>query len=110
MQIGLVSEDGNVSKNIFRTKEINNFSDYIQELYNSIESTTMNSNSICIGIGAPNASKNGTMKPHNLKWEGKLNLVEELKNKVNTVFYLMTQTVPLLVNDVWKRKRLCDFI
>ena len=40
-KIGLVSEDGKcIKKTSFRTKEINNFSDYIQELYNSIESIT----------------------------------------------------------------------
>ena len=50
-KIGLVSEDGKcIKKTSFRTKEINNFSDYIQELYSSIESITDNPNSIC-GIG-----------------------------------------------------------
>ena len=60
-KIGLVSENGNcIKKTSFRTKEINNFSDYIHELHNSIESITDDLNSICgIGIGAPNASKNG---------------------------------------------------
>ena len=90
-KIGLVSEDGKcIKKTSFRTKEINNFSDYIQELCNCIESITDDTNSICgIGIGAPNASKNGTIEtPANLKWKGKLNLVEELKNKVNTKIFL----------------------
>ena len=90
-KIGLVSEEGKcIKKTSFRTKEIKNFSDYIQELYNSIESICDDLNSICgIGIGAPNASKNGTIEtPANLKWEGKLNLVEELKNKINTEIHL----------------------
>jgi len=90
-KIGLVSEEGKcIKKTSFRTKEIKSFSDYIQELYNSIGSITDDLNSICgIGIGAPNASKNGTIEtPANLKWEGKLNLVEELKNKVNTKIFL----------------------
>ena len=90
-KIGLVSEDGKcIKKTSFRTKEIKNFSDYIQELYNYIGSITDNPKSICgIGIGAPNASKNGTIEtPANLKWKGKLNLIEELKNKVNTEIFL----------------------
>ena len=90
-KIGLVSEDGKcINKTSFRTKEINNFSDYIQELHNSIKSICDGLNSICgIGIGAPNASKNGTIEtPANLKWEGKLNLVKELKNKINTEIHL----------------------
>ena len=80
-KIGLVSKDGNcIKKTSFRTKEFKSFSNYVDKLYSSIEQISGNKEIAGIGIGAPNASKNGTIEtPANLKWKGQLNLINKLK-------------------------------
>ena len=82
-KIGLVSEQGKcLEKTSFRTKEFESFSNYIIQLDKSINDLTKNKTIVGIGMGAPNASKNGTIEtPANLKWTGKLNLVDKLKQK-----------------------------
>ena len=83
-KIGLVSEDSTCLKKIsFRTKEFNDFTSYINKIHSSINEIIDDKIKILgIGIGAPNASKNGTIEtPANLNWKGNLNLIESLKKK-----------------------------
>ena len=90
-KIGVVSEDGICShKTSFRTKEYTKFKDYIEFLTDKIsEIESKYKNITGIGIGAPNASKKGTIKtPANLKWNGELNIIEDIKKKINLPIFL----------------------
>ena len=90
-KIGVVSEDGMCShKTSFRTKEYSKFKDYIDNLTNRITEIQYKFKNIeGIGIGAPNASKNGTIKtPANLRWEGELNIIDDIKKKINLPLFL----------------------
>mgnify|MGYP001243421472 FL=1 len=90
-KIGVVSEDGICShKTSFRTKEYTKFKDYIDFLTDKIsEIESKYKNITGIGIGAPNASKKGTIKtPANLKWNGELNIIEDIKKKINLPIFL----------------------
>ena len=90
-KIGVVSEDGICShKTSFRTKEYTKFKDYIDFLTDKIsEIESKYKNITGIGIGAPNASKKGTIKtPANLKWKGELNIIEDIKKKINLPIFL----------------------
>ena len=82
-KIGIVSKGaGILKKTSFRTKDYKNFSSYINKIHSSINKITSDNIEILgVGIGAPNASKNGTIEtPANLNWSGNLNLVETLIN------------------------------
>jgi len=90
-KIGLVSEDSTCLKKIsFRTKEFNDFTSYINKIHSSINEIIDDKIKILgIGIGAPNASKNGTIEtPANLNWKGNLNLIESLKKKIDIPIFL----------------------
>ncbi|MFL2990535.1 MAG: ROK family protein [Cytophagales bacterium] len=90
-KIGVVSEDGICShKTSFRTKEYTKFKDYIDFLTDKIsEIESKYKNITGIGIGAPNASKKGTIKtPANLKWNGELNIIKDIKKKINLPIFL----------------------
>tara|TARA_Y100000768_G_C23875431_1_gene632544 strand:+ start:23 stop:961 length:939 start_codon:yes stop_codon:yes gene_type:complete len=90
-KIGVVSEDGTCShKTSFRTKNYTKFKDYIDNLNNRINAIQSKfKNIVGIGIGAPNASKNGTIKtPANLRWKGELNIIDDIKKKINIPLFL----------------------
>ena len=90
-KIGVVAEDGICShKTSFRTKEYTKFKDYIDFLTDKIsEIESKYKNITGIGIGAPNASKKGTIKtPANLKWNGELNIIKDIKKKINLPIFL----------------------
>ena len=90
-KIGVVSEDGICShKTSFRTKEYIKFKDYIDFLTDKISEIESKYKNIAgIGIGAPNASKKGTIKtPANLKWNGELNIIKDIKKKINLPIFL----------------------
>lgn len=114
-KIGLVSQDGKcIKKTSFRTKGFNNFSDYINELNKSINTISSDDLNISgIGIGAPNASKNGTIEtPANLKWKGKLNLIEKLKEENKLPIFLSNDANCAAVGEMMygNAKLLNDFI
>ena len=114
-KIGLVSQDGKcIKKTSFRTKGFNNFSDYINELNKSINTISSDDLDVSgIGIGAPNASKNGTIEtPANLKWKGKLNLIEKLKEENKLPIFLSNDANCAAVGEMMygNAKLLNDFI
>ena len=114
-KIGLVSQDGKcIKKTSFRTKGFNNFSDYVNELNKSINTISSDDLNISgIGIGAPNASKNGTIEtPANLKWKGKLNLIEMLKKENKLPIFLSNDANCAAVGEMMygNAKLLNDFI
>ena len=114
-KIGLVSQDGkSIKKTSFRTKGFNNFSDYINELNKSINTISSDDLDVSgIGIGAPNASKNGTIEtPANLKWKGKLNLIEKLKEENKLPIFLSNDANCAAVGEMMygNAKLLNDFI
>ncbi len=113
-KIGLVSEDGNcIKKTSFRTKDYSDFPEYVNELYKSILSITELEKISGIGIGAPNASKNGTLEtPANLKWRGKLDLVDNLKKNIDKKIFLSNDANCAAVGEMMygNAKGLNDFI
>ncbi len=113
-KIGLVSEEGVcIKKTSFRTKEETTFSSYINKLVGSINTITNDEKILGIGIGAPNASKSGTIEtPANLKWRGKLNLVKDLRKKLNYNIYLSNDANCAAVGEMQygNAKNLNDFI
>ena len=114
-KIGIVSEDANCLKKIsFRTKEYIDFSSYIDKIHSSINKITSDNIEILgVGIGAPNASKNGTIEtPANLNWSGNLNLVENLKKKINLPVFLSNDANCAAIGEMMygKAKNLKDFI
>ena len=86
-KIGLIDKKGKcISKISFRTKENNEFDDFIKNIKNSIIKLNKKKLDISsIGIGAPNAnSLEGTIEtPANLKWKGKLEIIKKLNNFFN---------------------------
>ena len=86
-KIGLIDKNGKcISKISFRTKENNDFDDFIKNINDSIiKLNNKNLDISSIGIGAPNAnSLEGTIEtPANLKWKGKLEIIKKLKNFFN---------------------------
>ena len=86
-KIGLIDKKGKcISKISFRTKENNEFDDFIKNIKNSIKKLNKKKLDISsIGIGAPNAnSLEGTIEtPANLKWKGKLEIIKKLNNFFN---------------------------
>ena len=113
-KIGLVSEEGTcIKKTSFRTKEETSFSSYINKLVGSINTIIGEENILGIGIGAPNASKSGTIEtPANLKWRGKLNLVKDLREKINYKIHLSNDANCAAVGEMQygNAKNLNDFI
>ena len=113
-KIGLVSEEGVcIKKTSFRTKEETTFNSYINKLVGSINTITNDEKILGIGIGAPNASKSGTIEtPANLKWRGKLNLVKDLRKKLNYNIYLSNDANCAAVGEMQygNAKNLNDFI
>lgn len=113
-KIGLVSEEGVcIKKTSFRTKEETTFSSYINKLVGSINTITNDEKILGIGIGAPNASKSGTIEtPANLKWRGKLNLVKDLRKKLNYNIHLSNDANCAAVGEMQygNAKNLNDFI
>ena len=91
-KIGIVSKEADIlKKTSFRTKDYKDFSSYINKIHSCISKITSDNIEILgVGIGAPNASKNGTIEtPANLNWSGNLNLVETLKKKnKSTCFFI----------------------
>ena len=86
-KIGLIDKKGKcISKISFRTKENNEFDDFIENIKNSIKKLNKKKLDISsIGIGAPNAnSLEGTIEtPANLKWKGNLEIIKKLNNFFN---------------------------
>jgi glucokinase len=114
-KIGIVSKDANLLKEkSFRTKEYKDFSSYIDKIHSSINKITSDNIEILgIGIGAPNASKNGTIEtPANLSWSGELNLVENLKKKINLPIFLSNDANCAAIGEMiyGNAKNLKDFI
>ena len=113
-KIGLVSKDGNcVKKTSFRTKEYKSFSNYVDKLYSCIKQISGNKEIAGIGIGAPNASKNGTIEtPANLKWKGQLNLINKLKQKIKNNIFLTNDANCAAVGEMMygNARSLNDFI
>ena len=114
-KIGIVSSEGKcLKKTSFRTKEFNSFDDYIVMLTNTIdELISEHQNIVGIGIGAPNASKNGTIEtPANLKWSGKLNIIKKIKEKINLPIYLSNDANCAAMGEMiyGNAKGLSDFI
>jgi len=114
-KIGIVSKDANCLKETsFRTKEYKDFSSYIDKLHSSINKITNDNIEILgVGIGAPNASKNGTIEtPSNLNWSGNLNLVENLKKKINLPIFLSNDANCAAIGEMiyGNAKDLKDFI
>ena len=113
-KIGLVSKEGVcIKKTSFRTKEETTFNSYINKLVGSINTITNDEKILGIGIGAPNASKSGTIEtPANLKWRGKLNLVKDLRKKLNYNIYLSNDANCGAVGEMQygNAKNLNDFI
>mgnify|MGYP001192568052 FL=1 len=114
-KIGIVSKDANLLKEkSFRTKEYKDFSSYIDKIHSSINKITNDNIEILgIGIGAPNASKNGTIEtPANLSWSGELNLVENLKKKINLPIFLSNDANCAAIGEMiyGNAKNLKDFI
>ena len=102
-----------IKKTSFRTKEETTFSSYINKLVGSINTITNDEKILGIGIGAPNASKSGTIEtPANLKWRGKLNLVKDLRKKLNYNIYLSNDANCAAVGEMQygNAKNLNDFI
>jgi glucokinase len=90
-KIGIVSKGADIlKKTSFRTKDYKDFSSYTDKIHSSIININNNIEILGIGIGAPNASKNGTIEtPANLNWSGNLNLVQNLKKKIkSTCFFI----------------------
>ena len=114
-KIGIVSKDANLLKEkSFRTKEYKDFSSYIDKMHSTINKITSDNIEILgIGIGAPNASKNGTIEtPANLSWSGELNLVENLKKKINLPIFLSNDANCAAIGEMiyGNAKNLKDFI
>ena len=114
-KIGIVSKGAEIlKKTSFRTKDYKNFSSYINKIHSSINKITSDNIEILgVGIGAPNASKNGTIEtPANLNWSGNLNLVETLKKKINLPVFLSNDANCAAIGEMMygKAKNLKDFI
>jgi len=114
-KIGIVSKGAEIlKKTSFRTKDYKNFSSYINKIHSSINKITSDNIEILgVGIGAPNASKNGTIEtPANLNWYGNLNLVETLKKKINLPVFLSNDANCAAIGEMMygKAKNLKDFI
>ena len=114
-KIGIVSKEADIlKKTSFRTKDYKNFSSYINKIHSSINKITSDNIKILgVGIGAPNASKNGTIEtPANLNWTGNLNLVENLKKKINLPVFLSNDANCAAIGEMMygKAKNLKDFI
>ena len=80
-KIGVISKVGDcLKKTHFRTKEHKSFSSYIAQLNDTLKDLIKKyKNIVGIGIGAPNASKSGTIEtPSNLKWNGEINIIEKI--------------------------------
>ena len=113
-KIGIVSKEADIlKKTSFRTKDYKDFSSYINQIHSSIININNNIEILGIGIGAPNASKNGTIEtPANLNWSGNLNLVQNLKKKLNLPVFLSNDANCAAIGEMMygKAKNLKDFI
>ncbi len=114
-KIGIVSKGADIlKKTSFRTKDYKDFPSYIDKIHSSINKITSDNIKILgVGIGAPNASKNGTIEtPANLNWTGNLNLVENLKKKINLPVFLSNDANCAAIGEMMygKAKNLKDFI
>ena len=114
-KIGIVSKGAEIlKKTSFRTKDYKDFSSYIDKIHSSINKITSDNIEILgVGIGAPNASKNGAIEtPANLNWTGNLNLVENLKKKINLPVFLSNDANCAAIGEMMygKAKNLKDFI
>ncbi len=113
-KIGIVSKGKDVlKKTSFRTKDYKDFSSYTDKIHSSIININNNIEILGIGIGAPNASKNGTIEtPANLNWSGNLNLVQNLKKKINLPVFLSNDANCAAIGEMMygKAKNLKDFI
>jgi len=113
-KIGIVSKGTDVlKKTSFRTKDYKDFSSYTDKIHSSIININNNIEILGIGIGAPNASKNGTIEtPANLNWSGNLNLVQNLKKKLNLPVFLSNDANCAAIGEMMygNAKNLKDFI
>ena len=113
-KIGIVSKGADIlKKTSFRTKDYKDFSSYTDKIHSSIININNNIEILGIGIGAPNASKNGTIEtPANLNWSGNLNLVQNLKKKLNLPVFLSNDANCAAIGEMMygKAKNLKDFI
>ena len=114
-KIGIVSKEADIlKKTSFRTKDYKDFSSYINKIHSCISKITSDNIEILgVGIGAPNASKNGTIEtPANLNWSGNLNLVETLKKKINLPVFLSNDANCAAIGEMMygNAKNLKDFI
>ncbi len=114
-KIGVISKDGNcLKKTHFRTKEHKSFSSYIAQLNDTLKDLIKKyKNIVGIGIGAPNASKSGTIEtPSNLKWDGEINIIEKIKKKNNLPIYLSNDANCAAMGEMMygNAKNLTDFI
>ena len=114
-KIGVISKDGNcLKKTHFRTKEHKSFSSYIAQLNDTLKDLIKKyKNIVGIGIGAPNASKSGTIEtPSNLKWNGEINIIEKINEKNNLPIYLSNDANCAAMGEMMygNAKNLTDFI
>ena len=114
-KIGVISKDGNcLKKTHFRTKEHKSFSSYIAQLNDTLKDLIKKyKNIVGIGIGAPNASKSGTIEtPSNLKWDGEINIIEKINEKNNLPIYLSNDANCAAMGEMMygNAKNLTDFI
>ncbi len=113
-KIGIVSKGADIlKKTSFRTKDYKDFSSYTDKIHSSIININNNIEILGIGIGAPNASKNGTIEtPANLNWSGNLNLVQNLKKKLNLPVFLSNDANCAAIGEMMygNAKNLKDFI
>ena len=113
-KIGIVSKGADIlKKTSFRTKDYKDFSSYTDKIHSSIININNNIEILGVGIGAPNASKNGTIEtPANLNWSGNLNLVQNLKKKLNLPVFLSNDANCAAIGEMMygNAKNLKDFI
>ena len=114
-KIGVISKEGDcLKKTHFRTKEHRSFSSYISQLNDTIRDLIKKyKNIVGIGIGAPNASKSGTIEtPSNLKWDGEINIIEKINEKNNLPIYLSNDANCAAMGEMMygNAKNLSDFI
>lgn len=113
-KIGIVSKGAEIlKKTSFRTKDYKDFSSYTDKIHSSIININNNIEILGVGIGAPNASKNGTIEtPANLNWSGNLNLVQNLKKKLNLPVFLSNDANCAAIGEMMygNAKNLKDFI
>ncbi|MGB6151921.1 MAG: ROK family protein [Pricia sp.] len=118
-KIGLVDQKGECHKKLFfRTREFENFDDFLDKIKDSIEELKAQFeypvNLIGCGIGAPNASsRNGTIEnAANLTWKGSVPLVAKLQRRIDLPIRIMNDASAAALGEMLfgNAKGMSDFI